>query len=41
MPIDFDLYSFLSFVTITLLFFITIGVVYITYIDWKDKKRSK
>jgi len=41
MSIDFKLYSFLSVFSIVLLSFITVGIIYITYIEVKDKRRSK
>jgi len=33
--------KFLIFSTFTLLVFITLAVIYISYISWKDKKRLK
>ncbi len=41
MVFDFSLYKILSIVSISLLVFITIGVTYISFIDWKDKRRKK
>ena len=40
MAIDFSLYGFLSILSIFLLSFITVGIIYISYIDWKDKRRK-
>ena len=37
---DFSTYKILSIISIALLVFITIGVVYISFIDLKDKRRN-
>ena len=39
--LDYEVYlsKFLIFASFVLLIFITLAVIYITYVSWKDKKR--
>jgi len=41
--LTYDVYlsNFLVFTSFVLLIFITLAVIYISYVSWKDKKRVK